>query len=130
MFKLRILIADDERPARKYLKNLLEGFEDVEISAEVSDGAEALKLIANTKPDLCLLDLQMPEMGGIEIARLLPPDSATIVVFVTAGEPADLGQNIECGLLDYLLKPVTPEALREVVDRAKMLVRSGKPEQY
>lgn len=123
MFKLRILIADDERPARKYLRTMLEGYEDVEVCAEAANGSEALELIADTKPDLCLMDLQMPEMGGIEVARLLPPGSATLVVFVTAGE-AGAGQNLESGLFDYLLKPVAPEELRKIVDRARTFAQS------
>ncbi len=69
--KLRVVIADDERPARRFLKNLLESFEDVEIVGEAENGAEAIEAIEKTKPDLALLDLQMPEVSGLEVVKLL-----------------------------------------------------------
>ena len=65
MSKLRVLIADDERQAGLFLKNLLNGFEDVEVVAEAKDGAEVLDLIKEIKPDLLLLDLQMPVLSGL-----------------------------------------------------------------
>ena len=68
---LRIVLADDERPARRFLVNLLKSFPDVELVGEASNGREALDLIAATKPALALLDLQMPELGGLDTARLL-----------------------------------------------------------
>jgi YesN/AraC family two-component response regulator len=69
MNKLRIVIADDERPARSFLRNILEDFEDVEIVGTAENGAEAIEIIKATKPDLALLDLQMPEATGIEVVK-------------------------------------------------------------
>jgi YesN/AraC family two-component response regulator len=71
MNKLRIIIADDERPAREFLKAVLRDFEDVEIVGEAENGAEAVEIIKQTKPDLALLDLQMPEVSGLEAVKLL-----------------------------------------------------------
>ena len=65
--KLRIVIADDERPARLFLKNILQEFADAEIVGEAADGAEAVEIIGEIKPDLALLDLQMPVLSGIQI---------------------------------------------------------------
>ena len=61
---LRVVLADDERPARRFLVILLKSFPDAEVVGEASNGREALDLIAGTKPALALLDLQMPELGG------------------------------------------------------------------
>lgn len=122
--KLRILIADDERPARMFLKNLLEGFEEVEIIGEAEDGAEALELIEQIKPDLALLDLQMPELSGLEVVKLLPKNSVPLIVFVTADD-LRASQAFEDNSIDYLLKPVVREELREVINRAvKLLAQS------
>jgi len=121
MSKLRVLIADDERPARLFLKNLLNGFEDVEVVGEAKDGAEVLDLIKEIKPDLLLLDLQMPVLSGLEVFKLLPENRAFFVVFVTADE-AKAAQLFEAGSVEYLLKPVTQAELRAIVNKAKKIV--------
>lgn len=115
--KLRVLIADDERPARTFLKNLLESFEDVEIMAEASDGAEAVELIEQTKPDLALLDLQMPEVSGLEAVKMIEPKNLPLVAFVTAYDEYAI-QAFEVNAIDYLLKPVDRKRLGETINRA------------
>lgn len=115
--KLRTLIADDERPARTFLRNLLAGFEDVEIIAEAESGAEALELIEQTKPDLALLDLNMPELTGLEIVKMLRKDNTPLVAFVTAYDEFAV-QAFEINAVDYLLKPVERARLRETINRA------------
>ena len=62
---LRVAIADDERPARSFLAAMLRGFDDVKLVGEASNGAEAIELIERERPDLALLDLQMPEIDGL-----------------------------------------------------------------
>ena len=114
--KLRILIADDERPARTFLRNLLVDFEDVDIIAEAQSGAEALELIEKTKPDLALLDLQMPELSGLEVVKMLRKDNAPLVAFVTAYDEFAI-QAFEINAVDYLLKPVERARLRETINR-------------
>lgn len=114
--KLRIVIADDERPARTFLRNLLEAFEDVEVVAEAQSGAEALDFIEKTKPDLALLDLQMPELTGLEVVKMLRKDDTPLVAFVTAYDEFAV-QAFEVNAVDYLLKPVERGRLRETINR-------------
>ena len=72
---LRVAIADDERPARSFLAAMLRGFDDVKLVGEATNGAEAIELIERERPDLALLDLQMPEIDGLGVARLLKEDT-------------------------------------------------------
>jgi two-component system LytT family response regulator len=116
--KIRIVIADDERPARKFLRALLDEMSDVEIVAEAENGAEAVEAIRGSSPDFALLDLEMPVMGGIEAVRSLSKDEMPLVAFVTAFDGYAV-QAFEVNAVDYLLKPVDPQRLRETVDRAK-----------
>src|SRR5438105_10125248 len=82
--KLRVVIADDERPARSLLLSMLRNFDDVEVVGEAKDGAEAVELIERERPDLALLDLQMPEVDGIGVVRLLKKAVLPMIAFVTA----------------------------------------------
>lgn len=115
--KLRIVIADDERPARTFLKNLLEDFEDVEIVGEAENGAEAIEFIEKLRPDLALLDLQMPEVTGLEAVKMIRKDILPLVAFVTAYDEFAV-QAFEVNAVDYLLKPVERGRLRETINRA------------
>lgn len=115
--KLRIVIADDERPARQFLKALLESFADVEIVGEAENGAEAIEMIEKMKPDLALLDLQMPEVSGLEAVKLLRKASLPLIAFVTAYDEFAV-QAFEVNAVDYLLKPVEKSRLREALNRA------------
>jgi two-component system LytT family response regulator len=117
MNKLRVIIADDERPARYFLKNILDSFEDVETIAEAENGAEAVELIKQTKPDLALLDLQMPEVSGLEVVKLLSKSQLPLVAFVTAYDEFAV-RAFELNAIDYLLKPVEKSRLRDTLSRA------------
>jgi two-component system, LytTR family, response regulator len=117
MNKLRIIIADDERPAREFLKSILRGFESVEIVGEAENGADAVELIKTAKPDLALLDLQMPEVSGLEVVRLLRKSQMPLVAFVTAYDEYAV-QAFELNAIDYLLKPVERSRLYETLERA------------
>src|SRR5687767_8873222 len=116
MNKLKIVIADDERPAREFLKSMLRGFDDVEIIGEANSGTEAVALIKKTKPDLALLDQQMPELSGLEVVKLLRKSQLPLVAFVTAFDQFAV-QAFELNAVDYLLKPVEPHRLRNTLDR-------------
>lgn len=118
MERLRILVADDERPAREFLKRLLADFGDVELIGEAENGGEALEAIKSLKPDLALLDLQMPELSGVEVVRQLRRSQMPLVAFVTAFDEYAV-QAFELNAVDYLLKPVEAARLRETIDRAK-----------
>ncbi len=118
---LRTLIVDDEPIARKILREELASFDDVEIIGEADNGAVALEKISADHPDLVLLDLQMPEMGGLEVVRNLKHGThMPVIVIVTAYDKYAL-QAFDAGAIDYLLKPVGGERLAEAVERARRL---------
>ena len=121
---LRVVLADDERPARRFLGNLLKTFPEVEEVGEASNGREALDLIAETKPSLALLDLQMPELGGLDTARVLKAGAAPMVAFVTAYDEFAV-EAFELNAVDYLLKPVERERLAATIERAREREASG-----
>ncbi|MDQ3063461.1 MAG: LytTR family DNA-binding domain-containing protein [Acidobacteriota bacterium] len=116
MNKLRIVIADDERPARLFLKSILQDFEDALIVGEAENGAEAIEIIKETKPDLALLDLQMPEATGIDVVKLLKKSQLPLIAFVTAYDEFAV-QAFDVNAVDYLLKPVEKARLRETLNR-------------
>jgi two-component system LytT family response regulator len=117
MTKLRIVIADDERPARSMLASLLNACDDVTIVGEAQNGAEAVALIEQQRPDLALLDLQMPEIDGLGVVRLIRKDRLPLVAFVTAYDEYAI-QAFELNAVDYLLKPVDRTRLRQTLERA------------
>ena len=116
--KLRVLIADDERPARSFLASILRTFNDVEIVGEAANGMEAVQLIETKSPDLALLDLQMPEVDGLGVVRLLRKNRTPLIAFVTAYDEYAV-RAFELNAVDYLLKPVENSRLRQTIDRAR-----------
>jgi two-component system LytT family response regulator len=114
--RLRAVIADDERPARAFLRNALKKRPDVEIVGEAENGAEAVRLIEAERPDVAFLDLQMPELDGLSVVRLVDRRHMPFVVFVTAYEEHAV-KAFEVNAVDYLLKPVSPERLAEAIAR-------------
>lgn len=123
MAVLRVLIADDERPARKFLANLLAAVPDVALVGEAANGREAVELIEQLRPDLALLDLQMPELGGLDAARLMSAGALPAIAFVTAFDEFAV-QAFELNAVDYLLKPVDAARLKATIDRARGRVRA------
>ncbi|MFN7270594.1 MAG: LytR/AlgR family response regulator transcription factor, partial [bacterium] len=103
--KIRVLIADDERPARLFLAALLRTFPNVELVAEAGSGTEAVELIYAHRPDLALLDLQMPELDGLAVASLIEKPLRPLIAFVTAYDEYAV-KAFELNAIDYLLKPV------------------------
>jgi two-component system LytT family response regulator len=125
---LRTLIVDDEPIARKVLREELGSFEEVDIIGEADNGASALEKISADHPDLVLLDLQMPEMGGLEVVRNLRHGThMPVIVIVTAYDRYAL-QAFEAGAIDYLLKPVRSERLAVALERAKRLTEKEAAE--
>jgi two-component system LytT family response regulator len=116
--KLRVVIADDERPARSFLSAILRKFDDVEIVGEAANGMEAVALIEARRPDLALLDLQMPELDGLGVVRLLRKNRMPLVGFVTAYDEHAV-RAFELNAVDYILKPVESGRLRLTINRAK-----------
>ena len=82
--RLRVIVADDERPARSFLVALLRSFDDVTVAGEAASGKDAVVLIEREKPDLALLDWQMPELDGIGVVRVLSKHEMPLIAFVTA----------------------------------------------
>jgi len=114
---MRVLIVDDEPPARARLRRLLDGVQDVEIVGEARDGAQALAQVVALAPEAIFLDVQMPGASGLDVAASLA-DPAPAVVFVTAFDQYAL-QAFDAAAVDYLLKPVEPERLARAVQRLK-----------
>ncbi|HEY6513063.1 MAG TPA: response regulator [Burkholderiaceae bacterium] len=112
---LRVLIVDDEAPARARLRRLLLAHPQVEVVAEARNGREALELHATHAPDALFLDVQMPEVDGLSVAASLP-DPAPAVVFVTAFDHYALPA-FDAAALDYLLKPADAEHVARAVQR-------------
>jgi len=121
---LRVAIADDERPARSFLAAMLRGFDDVKLIGEAANGAEAIELIERERPDLALLDLQMPEIDGLGVVRLLKKSRMPLVAFVTAYDEYAV-RAFELNAVDYLLKPVDRVRLREALNRAQERLERG-----
>jgi len=121
---IKVIIADDEEPARAEMKFLLEQYDDINILAEASDGEMAVKLCYEHKPDLVFMDIQMPALSGIEAAEMLinsgtPP----YIIFVTAYDSYAI-RAFELHAIDYLLKPVETERLESSLDRIRKLLNS------
>ncbi len=122
---LRVVIADDERPARAFLAEILRGFADVELVGEAGSGMEVVALIERERPDLALLDLQMPEVDGLTAVGLVPDECRPQVAFVTAYDQYAV-RAFELNAIDYLLKPVERERLARTIERARERSSGGE----
>jgi two-component system LytT family response regulator len=121
---MRVVIVDDEELARKILREYLADVEDVEIVAECANGFEAVKAVTDLKPDLLLLDIQMPRLDGFEVLELVGREVS--VIFVTAYDKYAL-RAFEVHAVDYLLKPFSPDRLRKALIRARGRLDSRQP---
>jgi two-component system LytT family response regulator len=120
---IRVLIVDDEKPAREVLKTYLGAMAGVEIAGEAESGKQAIAAAEALRPDLVLLDVQMSGMDGIEAAGALPP--GTGVIFVTAYDTYAI-KAFELHAFDYILKPVMRDRLESAVKRAGELIAAGR----
>ena len=119
---LRILIIDDEAPARNRLRRMLAKMPDVHVAGEAATGQEALRLIPLKAPDVLLLDISMPGMDGMTLAQLLQQqESALAVIFCTAWSDQAV-EAFECDAVDYLVKPVRAERLELALDKARRFI--------
>jgi two-component system response regulator AlgR len=115
---MKILIVDDEAPARARLRRVLEELDDCEVSGEAANGREALQLAASLQPDILLLDIRMPGMDGLEAARHLQSlEQPPAVIFTTAYNDYAV-QAFDAHAVDYLLKPVRRERLVDALQHA------------
>jgi len=123
---LTLVVADDERPARRFLTGLLEACPGVSLVGEAASGEEAIRLIEARRPHLALLDLQMPEVSGLDVVRRLGPDVLPLVAFVTAFDDHAI-EAFEVNAIDYLLKPVQRSRLQATLDRARERLKQPEP---
>jgi two-component system, LytTR family, response regulator len=120
--KIRIIIIDDETPARELVKHYLKEVESIEIIAECSDGFSGLKSISTMKPDLVFLDIQMPRLTGIEMVEVLTEKPE--IIFTTAYDQFAL-RAFELNAVDYLMKPFPKRRFLEAVKKAIDKIRAG-----
>ena len=121
--RVRVVVVDDEAPARDVVRQYLEGQPGVEIVGECANGFEAVKAMAELEPDLLFLDVQMPKLDGFEVLELIGSDVA--VIFATAYDEYAL-KAFEVQALDYLLKPFSRERLLEAIGRARSRLGTGR----
>lgn len=120
---MKILVVDDEAPARERLKRLIEEHDDWQVVAEAANGREALERADATQPDLVLLDIRMPGMDGIETARhLAQMDEPPAVIFTTAFDEYAV-EAFSASAVGYVLKPIRRERLADALQRARRLTR-------
>lgn len=119
---MRVAIVDDEEPARLVLREYLEGEPDIAIVAECANGFEAVKAVAEHRPDVIITDIQMPKLDGFEVLDLVGRE--TNVIFATAYDAYAL-KAFEVHAIDYLLKPFSRERLRDALVRARRRLAEG-----
>jgi two-component system, LytTR family, response regulator len=122
MEKIRTIIIDDEAPAREIVKHYLKDLESVEVIAECADGFSGLKSISTEKPELVILDIQMPRLTGIELVEVLTEKPE--IIFTTAYDQFAL-KAFELNAVDYLLKPFQKRRFLNAVEKAIDKIRSG-----
>jgi two-component system LytT family response regulator len=118
MTSLRVLVVDDEAIARRNLVVLLSRDSDIGAIVECESGQAAIDEMRRTKPDILLLDVQMPECDGFDVLELMGPDMPAGVIFVTAYDEYAL-RAFDAGALDYLLKPFDDARFERALQRAK-----------
>lgn len=128
--KIRTVIVEDEKPAQEELCFLLELYSQIEVVGVANHGGEGLELILETRPDLVFLDVEMPVMGGVELAQklyslrdLLQPK----IVFITAYDRFALDA-FAVEAVDYLLKPVSEERMKATLERLIPVGRKAEPQ--
>jgi len=123
MDKIRILIIDDEAPAREIIKHYLKEVDSIEVIAECADGFSGLKSISGLKPDLVFLDIQMPRLTGIEMLEVITEKPE--IIFTTAYDQFAI-RAFELNAVDYLMKPFPKRRFLEAVKKAIEKIQSGK----
>lgn len=120
----RVLIADDEAPARAVLREMIAARPHLELVGEAADGLAAVELAQARNPELLFLDVQMPRLDGFEVLELL--DRAVGVVFTTAYDQYAL-RAFEVNAVDYLLKPFTEARFGQALERAEQRLGAERP---
>ncbi len=126
---IRALIVDDEPIARKGIRRFLNAEHGVEIIGECSDGIEAVESIQALKPDLMLLDIQMPELDGFGVIEALQGKHVPVVIFITAFDEFAL-KAFSVHALDYLLKPLKQEQFHRAIERVRAILQFKQTEEF
>ncbi|HEY4099668.1 MAG TPA: LytTR family DNA-binding domain-containing protein [Gemmatimonadales bacterium] len=121
----RVLVVDDEAPARRLARALLAEMDDVEVVGDAASGRAAVDAIRELRPDIVLLDVQMPGLDGFGVVAAVGVSNMPAVIFVTAYERYALNA-FDVHAVDYLLKPFDNRRFRTAVERAIGRVRSGR----
>src|SRR3984957_11902142 len=116
---MRTIIADDERLARRKLLILLQSEPLVNVIAECQDGRQTVSAIRSLRPDMLLLDIQMPDLDGFQVLQEIPAEEMPVVIFTTAYDQYAI-RAFEANALDYLLKPFDQERLHQAIERARI----------
>jgi DNA-binding LytR/AlgR family response regulator len=122
----RVIIVDDEPPARERLARMLAEVGGLTIVGEAADGAAALELLDRQRPDIAFVDINMPGLNGLDMLRAAPPDARPAVVLVTAHINFAI-EALDLDVADYVVKPYTLERLRQACRRAQLLGRPLPP---
>lgn len=125
MTKIKVLIIDDEPPARDIIRHFLAAESEIEVAGECENGFEALKMISEVKPDLIFLDVQMPKLTGFELLELLPDPPQ--IIFTTAYDEFAI-KAFEMNAVDYLLKPFAKTRLLQALERARQRLETKEPQ--
>ena len=123
--RIRLLTVDDEPLAREKVRTLVEGDPELEIVGECTNGVEAVTAVQSLRPDLMLLDVQMPQMDGFAVLEALRSEYLPLVIFVTAFDHYAI-QAFEVHALDYLLKPFDRERFNAAIEHAKTHLRGTR----
>lgn len=116
---LNVLIVDDEQPARERLQRMVEALPQYCVAGQACSGVEAMESIASLQPDILLLDISMPGMDGMKLARVVQQGGLRLaVIFCTAFQNQAL-EAFEAEAVDYLVKPVRPERLQQALEKAR-----------
>lgn len=123
---IRVMVVEDEPHARTRIKSLIAAEPDLTLVAEAGDGATALEQVRREKPDLMFLDIQIPEVSGLQVLERLGAEELPYVIFTTAHEEYAI-HAFDLAALDYLLKPFDRERFARAVDRARRVIGQGRP---
>jgi two-component system LytT family response regulator len=126
---IRTIIADDERLARRKLRILLGSEPQVEVVAECPNGRQTVSAIRSFRPDILLLDIQMPDLNGFEVLSEISSDEMPQVIFTSAYDQYAI-RAFEAHALDYLLKPFDQDRLHAAIERASLEIRKSRDQEF
>lgn len=128
MKDLRVLIADDDMGMRTIMRKIVERVEDFVLVAEAGDGRTAIELVEKLKPDVVFLDVEMPEVTGVDCARAIQDLDPNIVIIFATAHDSYMGEAFEVYAFDYLIKPFKVERVIQTLERVRerLLARAGR----